>query len=129
MFGWILDLFLYSFSLDIYGELIMNITLIAVLYLYVFVVSFLLIYLVGWLYKMKGRNTLGKLVSTVLVYFYALFSFFTICLSYRFLGLGEDGMLHSIIGIILCLAAFLFAIAKYGKNAHKRLSLRFKKRK
>jgi len=107
----------------------MNITLIAVLYLYVFVVSFLLIYLVGWLYKMKGRNTLSKLVSTVLVYFYALFSFFTVCLSYRFLGLGEGGMLHSIIGIILCLAAFLYAISKYDKNARKRLYLRFKKRK
>ena len=107
----------------------MNITPIIVLYVYAFVVSFLLIFLIGWLYKMKGRNTLGKLMSMVLVYFYSLISFFSICLSYRLLDLGEDCMLHSIIGIIVFLAAFLYAIGKYGKNVRRRLYLRFKKRK
>lgn len=107
----------------------MNISIIAGLYAYVFLVSFLLIYLIGWLYKMKGRNTLGKLVSRVLVYFYSLFTFFSICLSFRFLDLGEENMLHSIIGIIIFLAAFMYAIGKFDKNAQRKLSLRFKKRK
>lgn len=102
---------------------------ILILYAYTFFVSFLLIVLIGLLYKTKTKKALIRVSSRVLVYFYSLFSLATVAASDRFMGLNGEEVVHSIVCMIIYMAALLYAVAKNDPKAHKKVELRLKKAK
>ena len=102
---------------------------IFILYAYTFFVSFLLIVLIGLLYKTKTKKAFIRVSSRVLVYFYSLFSLATVAASDRFMGLNGEEVVHSIVCMIIYMAALLYAVAKNDPKAHKKVELRLKKAK
>lgn len=102
---------------------------IFILYAYTFFVSFLLIVLIGLLYKTKTKIAIVRVTSRVLVYFYSLFSLATVAASDRFMGLNGEEVVHSIACMIIYMVALLYAVAKNDPKAHKKVELRLKKAK
>lgn len=102
---------------------------IFILYAYTLFVSFLLIVLIGLLYKTKTKKAFIRVSSRVLVYFYSLFSLATVAASDRFMGLNGEEVVHSIVCMIIYMAALLYAVAKNDPKAHKKVELRLKKAK
>ena len=102
---------------------------IFILYAYTVFVSFLLIVLIGLLYKTKTKKALVRISSRVLVYCYAMFSLTTVAASDRFMGLNDTEVVHSIVCMFIYMAAFLYAVAKNDPKAHKKVEFHFKKAK
>ena len=106
-----------------------NILSIVILYAFALFESFLLIVLIGLLYKIKTKSVLVHFLSRILVYFYCLFSLITVVATDRFMGLSGDEVVQSIICIFIYMAALLYAIAKNDPHAHDKVEFKLKKRK
>ena len=102
---------------------------IVVLYAVTLFESFLLVVLIGLLYKTKTKSLLVQVSSRILVYFYCLFSLITVVASDRFMGLNGGEVVHSIICIFIYMAALLYAVAKNDPHAHDKVEFKLKKRK
>ena len=102
---------------------------IVILYAYTVFVSFLLIVLIGLLYKTKARKAFVRISSRVMVYSYSLFSLVTVAASDRFMGLNDTEVVHSIVCMFIYMAAFLYAVAKNDPKAHKKVEFHLKKAK
>ena len=100
-----------------------------ILYAYTLFVSFLLVVLIGLLYKTKTKKAIVRVTSRVLVYLYSIFSLSTVAASDRFMGLNGDEVVHSIICMIIYMAALLYAVAKNDPKAHNKVEFHLKKAK
>ena len=107
----------------------MSVLSIVILYSFTLFESFLLIVLIGLLYKTKTKSTFVQVISRILVYFYCLFSLITVVASDRFMGLDGDEIIHNIICIVIYMSALLYAVAKNDPHAHDKVEFKFKKRK
>lgn len=104
---------------------------ILILYIYTFLVSFLLIVLMGWMYKLENKNKIVHGLSKIVVWLCFLFSMYAILAIEKYLGSNDDDILalNAVICLIVYMAAWLYAIAKNDKNAHKKVSFRFKRKR
>lgn len=104
----------------------MDFLTIFILYAYTVFVCVLLIVLIGLLYKTKTKNALVRVSSRIVVYLYCLFSLVTVVASDRFMGLNGDEVIHSIVCMIIYMAALLYAVAKNDPHAHDKIELKLK---
>jgi hypothetical protein len=102
---------------------------IVILYAYTIFVSFLLVVLIGLLYKTKTKKAIVRVSSRVLVYMYCLFSLVTVVASDHFMKLYDAEVVHSIICMIIYMVALLYAVAKNDPKAHKKVEFHLKKAK
>ena len=96
---------------------------------YILFWSFILVLVIGLLYNTKTKKAIVRVTSRVLVYLYSIFSLSTVAASDRFMGLNGDEVVHSIICMIIYMAALLYAVAKNDPNAHKKVEMNIKKAK
>ena len=104
------------------------ITVLVIMYAYTFLVSFLLIRLVAWSYKLKEKNTLIQMAFKIFWGLYVPFSSVVILFIGKKAESQDDGALHAIICLIIYMFAFVYALAKYDPRAHEKISFRFKKK-
>ena len=98
------------------------------MYAYTFLVSFLLIRLVAWSYKLKEKNTLIQMAFKIFWGLYVPFSSVVILFIGKKAESQDDGALHAIICLIIYMFAFVYALAKYDPRAHEKISFRLKKK-
>jgi hypothetical protein len=90
------------------------ITVLVIMYAYTFLVSFLLIRLVAWSYKLKEKNTLIQMAFKIFWGLYVPFSSVVILFIGKKAESQDDGALHAVICLIIYMFAFVYALAILG---------------